>query len=370
MDKKAGFTRSKKWPFALLFALTLVLAALAVHFYAGFDSSREEQSYTGPVRVLGSGASFPAPLYQRWFRDIYREESDIQVDYQSIGSGAGIANFLAGRTDFAGSDYPLSESEAAKVEGGVIQLPMAAGAIVFVYNLPGIQRLNLSRGVLADIASGKIQNWNDPRIRESNPKAALPDLKLTLVARAEASGTSFHMSSHIAAYSKTFRTQVGASKSPNWPQALKNRGALILARGNFGVASMVASVPGALGYVQFSYAKLPNLQMAALENRAGNMIYPSMASFRAAVASVQDHLALEEIADPEGGDVYPLISLSWLIMRRKYNDPDVLAVMKAIVRYGLTRGQESEAAMGYIPFPRSSRKKIIEYFDKHGGSGS
>lgn len=353
----------------LLLGLLAALIALGVVLFKDIAQGRHDDRVSGRARVVGAGASFPAPLYLRWFRDIYHDDKAHQVDYQSIGSGAGISNFLHGRVDFAGSDYPLSQSEVAEVSGGVIQLPMVAGAIVFVYNLEGVQRLNLSRDVLADIALGKIQRWNDPRLQEGNPGALLPDTKITFVARADASGTTLRVSRHIAAYNKEFSQDVGASKTPDWPQALKEAGSLIQARGNSGVAKMVEATPGAIGYVQYSYAVLPKLRMAALENRAGNMITPEPAAFENAIGSIERHFTAKNIADPAGEDAYPIISISWLIMRKQYKNPDVYPVLEAIVHYGLNQGQDQAERLGYIRFPESTQKKLIRYFESRGSSG-
>ena len=337
--------------------------------FKDISQGRHDDNIEGRARVVGAGASFPAPLYQRWFKELYKIDARNQVDYQSIGSGAGISNFIQARVDFAGSDYPLAKKEISRVKEGVLQLPMAAGAIVFIYNLEGISQLKLSRDVLADIVLGEIRQWDDPKIQASNPGIALPEQKITFVARAEASGTTLHVTKHIAAYSENFAQEVGASKDPQWPSVLKESGSLIRARGNAGIARMVDSVPGSLGYVQYAYAENANLPMASLENRAGNFIAPSPEAFQAAIASVEDHLSRENIADPAGANDYPIISVSWLIMRKSYENPDVFPVLQAMVHYGLGQGQDFVEEMGYIPFPQSSRNKLLEYFDSLGASG-
>ena len=215
------------------------------------------------IKLTGAGASFPAPLYLRWFRDFHLANPEIRPDYQAIGSGGGLENLVGGRLDFAGSDLPLAEEGAAKVEGGVIQLPLSAGAVVMTYHLPGIEGLRLSREAVAAIFLGRVERWNDPLIAGANEGLALPDLPVTVAARADASGTTFVTTRHLSAISPEFATAVGASMNPVWPEALKDRGALIRGKGNGGVAAYVKAVPGAIGYVQYSYAHLTGMQMAS-----------------------------------------------------------------------------------------------------------
>ena len=369
MSQRGKIAPNRTLRLILLLALLAVLVAAGISLFKDISRGRHGDDIEGRARVVGAGASFPAPLYQRWFKDLYQIDSRYQVDYQSIGSGAGISNLIEGRVDFAGSDYPLAEDEMSSIKEGVLQFPMTAGAIVFIYNLEGVSTLKLSRDVLAKIILGEIRQWNDIEVRASNPGVSLPDQKITVVARAEASGTTLHISRHIAAYSETFAREVGASKDPQWPKSLKDSGSLIRARGNAGIARMVDSVPGSLGYVQYAYAENANLPMASLENRAGNMVAPGPATFQAAITSVEEHLTQQNIADPEGRDDYPIVSLSWLIMRKSYPNPDVFPVLQAMVHYGLGDGQKAVEEMGYIPFPQSGRRKLLAYFESLGASG-
>ncbi|WP_051687401.1 phosphate ABC transporter substrate-binding protein PstS [Microbulbifer sp. HZ11] len=369
MNERGKVAPNRTLRLILLMAFLAVLIAAGISLFKDISQGRHDDDMDGRARVVGAGASFPAPLYERWFKELYSRDQKYQVDYQSVGSAAGITNFLQGRVDFAGSDYPLEDASTARLDGGVLQLPMAAGAIVFIYNLEGVAELKLSRDVLAKILLGEIRRWNDPQVQKNNPEADLPDQKITLVARAEASGTTLHMSRHIEAYSKSFAERIGASKDPQWPSELKESGSLIRARGNAGIARMVGSVPGAIGYVQYAYAENSKLPMALLENRAGNMVAPGPASFQSALVSFEGRLTRQNIADPEGVNGYPIISFSWLIMRKSYRNPDVYPVMSAMIHYGLGEGQEVVEEMGYIPFPESGRRKLLEYFDSRGASG-
>lgn len=311
------------------------------------------------IKLVGAGASFPAPIYLRWFRDYYLAHPNVQIDYQAIGSGGGIANLINGTIDFAGSDLPMTAEDAAKIPGGVVQIPLTAGAIVIAYNLPGVDGLNLSREAIAGIFLGRIARWNDPLIVAANPGATLPDLPVFVVARGDASGTSFVTARHLDAISEEFENTVGVEMNPDWPKVLKERGALIRGLGNGGVAAYIQAIPGAIGYLQYSYAQLTNMQMAHLQNHKGEYVAPKGASFRAAVESFRAEIDLSEVADPKGDGSYPILSLSWLVVRKDQPD-DKVEVMKDVIRYALTDGQKVADLLGYIPLTEDAVKLIRE----------
>jgi phosphate transport system substrate-binding protein len=246
------------FPSASLAVASIMLASLCSPLMAG-----------QVVKLTGAGASFPAPLYQRWFRDYFLAHTNVHVDYQAIGSGGGIANFIEGRLDFAGSDLPMTVAQADRVEGGGVQIPMTAGAVVMVYNLPGVDGLKLPREAVAGIFLGKVERWNDPIIRAANAGVELPDRPITVVARAGSSGTTYVTTRHLSAISEEFAKTVGVTMTPVWPKILKERGALIRGQGNGGVAAYIKAVPGSIGYVQYAYGHLTNMQMASLQNQAG-----------------------------------------------------------------------------------------------------
>jgi phosphate transport system substrate-binding protein len=319
--------------------------------------TQAEEGGQDALRLLGTGASFPAPLYLRWFRDYYLAHPDVHVDYQSIGSAGGVKDFIGGRVDFAGTDLKLTEEEAAQVPGGVHQLPMAAGAIVVVYNLEGVPALKLSRDALVGIFSGAVANWNDPAIAATNPNVGLPDMPIVVVARADASGTSYKFTRHLSALSPDFAAAVGANMKPDWPDTLKDRTALVRSPGNGGVAATVRAIPGSIGYVQYAWGFLPGNQMAALENRAGNMIEPGNAAFDAALSSVMANPSAPNATDPTGAEAYPIVALSWLMVRTEYEDPRKLPTLKDVIDYAMGPGQAVTEQIGYVRFPDS----VIEY---------
>jgi len=249
------------------------------------------------VRLTGSGASFPFPLYSAWFKDFSGKSDGITVDYQSKGSGAGIQDFTNGVVDFAASDAAMTDEQIAQVKQGVVLLPMTAGEIVLAYNLPGVGALKLPRDVYPDIFLGRITDWNDPRIAAANEGVALPDVPITVVVRSDSSGTSFNFTNHLAAISPDFRAGPGAGTSVQWPASDR----IIKAPKNDGVTATVLQTPGAIGYVEYGYAKLTGAPMAMLENAAGAYVAPGGAGGAEALASAKFDSSMRAfITDPRG----------------------------------------------------------------------
>jgi phosphate transport system substrate-binding protein len=327
-----------------VFLLPLTLFALVVPSLAADEK---------PLKLIGSGASFPAPLYLRWFRDYYLAHPQVEVDYQSTSSAGGANDLLEGRVDFAGSDLKLTEEQAGRVAGGLRQVPLAAGGIVAIYNLDGVTDLTLSREALVGIFLGKVTHWSDPVIATTNPEAMLPDLPITVVTRADAGGTTYKFTRYLSALSDAFAETVGTTMKPNWPQSLKQRGGLIRGRGNDGVATSVRAIPGSIGYVQYAFGFLPGISMAALENRAGGIVAPGKAGFDAALASIGKDRSVENMTDPAGDGVYPMVALSWLVLRHSYDDPAKLAALQDVIAYAVGPGQEVTEQLGYIRLPQA-----------------
>ena len=232
------------------------------------------------MKLQGAGASFPAPLYLKWFKSYNDAHPNIQVDYQSVGSGSGVKSFLDKTVDFAASDAAMKPEDMAKVEGGVQLIPMTAGAIVLAYNLPGVDNLRLSRDAYVGIFDGKVTKWNDPMIVKDNPGAKLPDLPVSVIVRADGSGTSFVFSKHLSAINPEFDKAVGANTMPNWPVGTKSKG-------NEGVTASIMTTPGAIGYVEYGYAHSQNLHTATLQNKSGNYVPANIDSSKAALASAE-----------------------------------------------------------------------------------
>jgi len=303
------------------------------------------------VKLQGAGASFPAPLYTKWFRSYNNAHQNVQVDYQSVGSGSGVKSVIDKTVDFGASDAAMRPEDMARVPGGVQLFPMTAGSIVLAYNLKGVDNLKLSRRAYAGIFLGTVKKWNDPAIAQANPGVSLPDLPINVVVRADGSGTSFVVSKHLSAISADFDRNVGANTMPNWPVGTKSKG-------NEGVTASIMMTPGAIGYVEYGYGKSQNVPMAVLENKAGKYVAATTASGQAALASAQlpDDMIVWN-SDPEGPEAYPIVTYTWLICYKKYPDAKKLSVMRDLVNYGLTEGQKDAEALGYIPLPANVAAK-------------
>ena len=318
------------------------------------------------VRLNGSGASFPFPIYSKWFKDFSAATDGVRVDYQSKGSGAGIQDFINGTVDFAASDAAMTEEQMLKVERGAVLLPLTAGEIVLIYNLKGAPALKLSREAYTGIFRGKVTKWNDPLIAKSNPGVALPDRNITVVTRSDSSGTSFVFSGHLAAISPEFKAEVGQSTSPAWPKT----GKFIAAPKNDGVTAQVQQNEGAIGYVEYGFAKLTGWkQVANLENAAGNFVAPGPDTGSAALASAQfpdDNLPGGDVPnliawnfDPAGANAYPIVSFTWLLLYRDQDDAKAAALRK-LVEYAINEGQKSADSLGYIPLPENVQQKVLD----------
>src|SRR5262245_41167894 len=216
------------------------------------------------VRLIGSGASFPFPIYSAWFKDFSKQTKDVTVDYQAKGSGAGIQDFLNRTVDFAASDAAMTDEEISKVPGGVVLLPMTGGEIVLAYNLPGSPKgLKLPREVYADIFLGRITKWSDARLKAANPGVSLPDQDITVVRRADASGTTFVFTTHLGVISEDWKKGPGVGTTVNWPKSDK----FVASPKNDGVSGTIKQTPGSIGYLEYAFAKFAKLEIAHLQNR-------------------------------------------------------------------------------------------------------
>jgi len=328
---------------------TLLVAGLALG--AAASVLAEEK-----VRVIGSGASFPAPIYASWFKDFSKKTANVTVDYQSKGSGAGVQDFLNKTVDFAASDSAMKPEDMAKVPGGVQLLPMTAGEIVLAFNLPSKPDvLKLPRDVYSSIFLGNITRWNDPKIAAANPGLTLPDMPITVVVRADSSGTTAVFTQHLSAISPEFKKTMGEGNTVNWPASDK----FIRAPKNDGVTATVRQTPGAIGYIEYGFAKLAKVPFAQLENKAGNYVVPNAESGAEALAAVEmpeDLVAF--LPDPAGAKSYPITSYTWMIFRKNNDNPAKAKAMREMVEYGLTEGQKIADSMGYIPLPQNVIEQV------------
>ena len=307
------------------------------------------------TQLQGAGATFPAPLYQRWIAEFRKAHSDVQINYQGIGSGAGIKQFTQGLVTFGASDAAMTDDEITKVKQGAVLIPATAGSIVLAYNVPGIDDLKLSREAYVGIFLGKVTKWNDPSIAKANPGVKLPDLDISACERSDGSGTTFVFTQHLSAISPEFQDKVGKGTTVTWPAG-------VAGKGNDGVTALIKQSPGAIGYVEYGYAVNNKLKFAALENKAGNYVKATPESGAATLAEAQfpPNLLRAWVPDPAGKDAYPIATFTWLLLYKTYADQTKWNVLKAFVTFGLTDGQNFSNELGYIPLPKAVADKGLE----------
>jgi phosphate transport system substrate-binding protein len=327
---------------------------------AGNNAGADKLALKQDVQLVGAGASFPAPLYQRWFQDFNQKHPKVQINYQSVGSGAGVEQFTKGTVDFGASDTAMKDDEITKVgDKGVTLLPMTAGSIVLAYNLPEVTgEVKLPRQVYTDILLGKIKNWNDPAIAKANSGVKLPDQAITVVHRSDGSGTTGVFTKHLSTISPEWKTKVGDGKTVQWPVGVG-------AKGNEGVTAQIQQTKGAVGYVEYGYAKNNNLKFAALENKDGKFVVPNDQSASKTLEAVKlpDNLRAF-ITDPEGAEAYPIVTYTWMLVPKKVSDPEKAKAIEAMVEYGLTDGQKITGELGYVPLPKAVVEKVAAAADQ------
>ena len=327
----------------------LVAAALAAAIALAAPAMAQD------VRLTGSGASFPAPIYAAWFKDFSSKSEGTTVDYQSKGSGAGMQDFINGVVDFAASDAALTDEQIAEVDSGVVLLPMTAGEIVVAYNLPGVGELKLPRDVYPEIFLGNITNWNDERIAAANEGVTLPDMPITVVVRSDGSGTTYNFTSHLAAIDADFEAGPGAGTSVQWPASDK----IVKAPKNDGVTATIMQTPGAIGYIEYGFAKLTGTPMATLENAAGAYVAPGSEGGAEALAAAEfDDNMRAFVADPAGTEAYPIVTFTWMLFYETGQDAAKVEAIKEMIEYGLTDGQAMAEELGYIPMPEAVIEKV------------
>ena len=335
--------------YALRISLTAVTLLVLMLFAVASSSATQ-------TRLTGSGASFPFPLYSTWFKNCNKTNKDILIDYQAKGSGAGIKDFINHTVDFAASDAAMTDEEMAQVKEGVQLLPITAGTIVLAYNLPGNPTdLKLSREAYSKIFLAKIKKWNDPLIAKDNPNIKLPDLDITVVRRADSSGTTFVFTKHLSAISEEWAKGPGFGTTVKWPDSDK----IVAAPKNDGVTATIKQTPGAIGYIEYGYAALVKVNMALLQNKDGAFVMPTPKTGMAALANVklpEDMRAW--LPDPEGKDSYPIATYTWMLFYKKNQNADKTKAIKGMIEYCLTEGQKISEKMGYLPLPENVVQEV------------
>ena len=321
------------------------------------DSAAPAQATSSGADLTGAGATFPYPIYSKWFSQ-YAAKTGVKINYQSIGSGGGIRQLSEQTVDFGATDAPMSDAELAKAKGGAIMhFPTVLGAVVLIYNLPQLtQPLKLNGETIAAIFQGQITRWNDARIAALNPGTTLPASDILVVHRSDGSGTSYVFTDYLAKVSPAWAAKPGKGKEVQWPAGLG-------AKGNEGVAGQVKQTPGAIGYAELAYATQNKLATAMLANATGEFVAPSIASVTAAAAGAAATLPANtdyrvSIVDAPGKGVYPIASFTWIIVYQK--QPDAAKGKKVVdfLRWALADGQAMAAPLDYAPLPEAMRSAL------------
>lgn len=328
--------------------ISLLLGSAATVLAAG-------TAFGAGTQLQGAGATFPAPLYQRWIAEYTKSNPNVQINYQGVGSGAGIKQFTQNLVAFGASDAAMTDNEIAAVKQGVVLIPATAGSVVLAYNLPGVTDLKLSREAYSGIFLGKITKWNDPAIAKTNSGVKLPDTPITVCSRSDGSGTTFVFTRHLSTISPEFKDKVGFGTSVTWPTG-------VAGKGNDGVTALVKQSPGGIGYVEFGYANNNKLAFATLENKSGQFVTATTASGAATLATTQFPADILRAwpSDPEAKDAYPIATFTWLLLYKNYQNKDQGEAVKKFVEWGLNDGQKFAEGLGYIPLPKEIVAKNLE----------
>jgi phosphate transport system substrate-binding protein len=313
----------------------------------------------GTVQINGMGATFPYPIYSKWFAEYNKLHPDVRINYQSQGSGAGIRGLLAGTVFFGASDQPMKDDQMASTPGKVLHFPTVLGAVVPVYNLLGVTDLKFTGPVLADIILGKVTKWNDPALAQLNAGVSLPPSDITVVHRSEGSGTTFVWADYLGKVSPEFKSRVGVDASLNWPVGVGGKG-------NEGVAGLVRQTPGALGYVELVWALQNQIPFGAVQNSAGSFVKASVDSVTAAAAGAAANMPADfrvSVTNAPGADAYPIASFTWLLLHEQPSNKAQARVMVEFLRWALTDGQKYARDLGYAPLPPSVVEMEVKALD-------
>jgi phosphate transport system substrate-binding protein len=306
-------------------------------------------------KLTGAGATFPYPIYSKWFSEYSAAHPGVQINYQSIGSGGGIRQVTAGLVDFGATDGPATDEQLASSKTKLIHIPTVLGAVVPIFNVPGVGDIKFSSEVLADIFLGKITMWNDGRIAKDNPGVKLPDLKIIVVHRSDGSGTSYIFTDYLCKVSREWASGPGKGTSPSWPVGVGGKG-------NEGVAGLVRQLPGALGYVELIYALQNKISYGEVRNPAGTWVKASIAGVTEAAASIKvlpaDYRV--SITNAPGKEAYPISSFTWLLVPLKSPDAAKGKVLKDLLSWIVTSGEGQVSALSYAPLPKSVAEKVLK----------
>jgi phosphate transport system substrate-binding protein len=330
-----------------------LLAALACGKSEGpVTATTAQQQSGGAVVINGAGATFPNPIYSKWFSDYEKLHPNVKINYQSIGSGGGIRQLTAKTVFFGATDGPMTDEQLKAAGAPVMHLPTVLGGVVPIYNLPGVTApLNFSGDTLANIYLGKIRKWDDPALRATNPGVNLPATDIAVVHRSDGSGTTYIFVDFLSKVSAEFQQKVGVATSVSWPVGVG-------AKGNEGIAGLVKQTPGAVGYVELIYASHNSIPFGAVQNSSGKFITASLDSITAAAsgATIPDDFRVS-ITNAPGDAAYPIASFTWLLLYEENQDKERAQIMTDFMKWALTDGQKLAGGLGYAPLPQAVVEK-------------
>ena len=311
------------------------------------------------ITINGAGATFPYPIYSKWFDEYRRVHPEVQVNYQSIGSGGGIKQLTAGTVFFGATDGPMTDEQLKSAPSPILHFPTVLGGVVPIYNIPGVTSpIKFTGALLADIYLGKITKWNDPAIAKINAGVNLPATDIAVVHRSDGSGTTYIFCDFLSKTSPEYKQKVGVATSVSWPAGVG-------AKGNEGVSGLVRQTPGAIGYVELIFALQNNIPFAAVQNKAGEFVTASLESVTAAAASVSmpDDFRVS-ITDADGKRAYPIASFTWILLYQNAQDKQRAKIMSDFMRWALTDGQKLAGALHYAPLPQPVVDKELQALSK------
>lgn len=325
-----------------LTALTLMLTVLV------------SGSASAQMTINGAGATFPYPIYSKWFDEYAKVDPSVRFNYQSIGSGGGQKQIIAQTVDFGASDGPMSDENLNRAPGKLLHIPTVAGAVVMTYNLPGNPAVKLDGETITGIYLGTIKKWNDPKITALNSGVSLPDQEIVVVHRSDGSGTTFIFTDYLSKVSADWKSKVGNNTSVNWPTGLGGKG-------NEGVSGQVKQTPGAIGYVELIYAKQNKMPSAEVKNNEGTFVRPTVESVTAAMATAQipDDFRFS-ITNAAGKDSYPIAGATWLLVYEQQKDAAKGAKLVEFLRWSMAKGEEMAMQLDYAPLPQELRERVLK----------
>jgi phosphate transport system substrate-binding protein len=309
------------------------------------------------MMINGAGATFPYPIYSKWFDEYAKVDPSVRFNYQSIGSGGGQKQIMAQTVDFGASDGPMSDENLSKAPGKILHIPTVAGAVVMSYNLPGSPKLKLDGDTIAGMYLGQIKKWNDPKLTALNPGTKLPDQDIVVVHRSDGSGTTFIFSDYLSKISSEWKTKVGTNTSVNWPTGLGGKG-------NEGVSGQIKQTPGAIGYVELIYAIQNKMPDAQVKNAAGQLVEPTLESVTAALstAEIPDDFRFSMTNAP-GNDSYPIAGATWLLIYEQQKDPTKGKKLVEFLKWALAKGEGMAKDLNYAPLPDNVQQRVLKRID-------